>query len=379
MQPFNRNAAIRLFFIGLSIVEAHGQDLFQAFGRVQNGGVSETNHASASATAFAPTANTAPSAFDANIGLSADVNSTAEERLADDLNGNSSDGFRRVVSLVDGEQVVIGTIIDFGDLHEFNVFFDTVAVSEAQAFTSLEVMKQHVFYASPGENRLATGWRFDAYKDDWSAGFGEEVRGGWAIDPERLDSINHDWLRDSLAATSWSTYGTLGVRAMRLEDDFSFDGRGSILGRTQVATMIDHDVIGPQLGWGVVAEASMFRFEAVLLGLVGYGNAETKQAGIFGEELIPGALNRPSTGRTTHSHDETNDDYFAWHGEARITGSCYLTQHLRFDATWRGILSGPVRDATTVTAWNAPDFGINNLSGETIDASHWFFGLTYTH
>lgn len=264
-----------------------------------------------------------------------------------------------------------------GDL---SVFFDNVTVIEKtpQPF-SLEVMKQHIFFTGEDTNTLKSGWRFDGFFEDWTLGLGDEVRGGWEINTDELEPIADDWLRDTLKAIRLSAYGTGGLRGMRIEDDFFFEGIGSILGTTRVETIIDHDLFGPQLGVGLVAEASMFRFEAVVLGLVGYGHAEIKQTGIFGYEAIPGALNRSAVARTAHSSaPKVTDDYVAWHGETRLTASCQLTQSLRFDAMWRGVLTGPVRSAADATAWNAPDFGIHDVNGETIDFSHWFFGLTYT-
>lgn len=304
-------------------------------------------------------------------------------RVADDINGNGYRGTTQIRADLDGDGVVgsnevIAIINNFGNLYTFNVSYDTVTVRHATTPTSFEVMKQHVLFAPEGMNTLRTGWRFDGFFDQWSLGFGDEVRGGWEINPSAIESLRYGWLRESLEATTVSAYTTTGLRAMRIEDDFFFEGIGSILGRTSVSTMVDHDIIGPQLGVGVVAEASMFRFEAVVLGLVGYGHAETKQTGIFGQELVPGALNRSATARATHSSPKVTDDYVAWQGETRLTASCQLTQSLRFDAMWRGVLTGPVRNAAIATAWNAPDFGIHDMNGETIDFSHWFFGLTYT-
>ncbi len=225
---------------------------------------------------------------------------------------------------------------------------------------SFEVTKQYVFYAKVGENSASSGWRLDAFWDNWSVGLGEEVRGGWTID---TDQIGSDWLRQALRETKWSAYGTAGLRGMQIENE-SYFLFNSITDNVAIATAIDHDLFGPQFGVGVVAEASMFRFEAALLGLLGYGHAEAKQWGEFA---------------TANIWNKQTSNYFAWQGEARLTGSCQLTQRLRFDATWRGLLTGSVRDATAATAFNAPNFGLYEDNGNTMDLNNWFFGLTYTH
>lgn len=309
---------------------------------------------------------------------------SAESRVADDLDGNGQAGYIRILADLDGDGLigsneVVGLVSNFSDLHTFNVSFDHLTLEDERHFTSLEFAKQHVFFAAGGENLPTTGWRFEAYHDDWHASLGDEVRGLWRATPDAFESISWDPLRKVIQETRFSLFGTAGLRGIHHDNDFYFLGTGSILGRTEVEQTIDHYAFGPQLGFGVVAEASMFRFEAVALGLVGYGRVENEQRGIFGEEAIPGALNRSATARTSRLAIESDEEHVAWHGETRVTGSCQLTQRLRFDATWRWFVTGPAYDALGSVAWNAPDFGFQQTASGRFYSSDCFLGLTYTH
>lgn len=262
-----------------------------------------------------------------------------------------------------------------------NIFFDEIRLESGLKPINFEIMKQHVLHDEGAENEIGSGWRIESVLDGWSFAGGDEVRGRKPLGLQGQGRSSSVWLNEAIDDARFSTYGSLGLRAMHLEDSFYFEGRGSILGRTTVHTQIDHRVVGPQLGLGVVAEASILRFEAVALGLVGYGDAEINQRGVFGEEAIPGALNRSATARSTNSRAPTYhlDSYLALHGELRVSVGCQLTQSLRADVRWIGVYTGPVYSSGLATAWNAPDFGIHQPTSRDGYGDYWFLGLTYTH
>ncbi|MEO0530576.1 MAG: hypothetical protein AAF266_08370 [Planctomycetota bacterium] len=319
-----------------------------------------------------------------------EVNDGVSQLLGDDLvdatdfadnfasNGSS---FQVIIADLDGDgeaedDEIVGSFIDYGDLYEFNIYFEEITARSQISFTSVELSKQHVF---AGANEATSGWRLDAFHDRWSAGLGEEVRGVLVPRDETFAGVRNERVRGFLNATSISLYGTGGLRWIRIQDEFSWDARGSILGRTAADVRNDHHIFGPQLGFGTVAENGMFRLEAVALGLVGYGHFDSQLTGIFGQAAIPGALNNSINARSTNSLAEREDDYVAWHGETRVTASCQLTQRLRFDATWRWIATGPVYRAYDSMNYTAPTFTLRDIDGDTAYGSDWFVGLTYTH
>ncbi len=130
--------------------------------------------------------------------------------------------------------VNIAASSDFGDLHQFDVFFNEVRAKKYLRPNSIEVMKQHVFHSSPGVNTPASGWRMEAFVDDWRIGFGDEVVATRPLDAAGLEPIHSKRLREFLYGMKTTTYGAAGLRLNDFESGFSFEGLGSILGRTYV-------------------------------------------------------------------------------------------------------------------------------------------------
>lgn len=271
----------------------------------------------------------------------------------------------------------IGSHTDFGDLQEFDIFFDQVVSEKTFRPDSLEVMKQHVFYSSPGVNTPTSGWRMEAFVDDWRLGFGDEVVARVPFNTSRLEPIHSKRLREFLYGMKTATYGAAGLRLNSFDSGFSFEGLGSILGRTGVDQTIDHTAIGPQLALGAVAESSIWRFEAVAMGMAGYQRVKYEQHGFVGEEPVPGAVNRLILGSTTTTVNNRDENNFAWLAETRLTASCQLTHHWRFDATWRGFVTGPVYEASEAVVYTAPNFGMREPTDNTAYGSDLFLGLTY--
>ncbi|TWT88309.1 hypothetical protein Mal64_17880 [Pseudobythopirellula maris] len=259
---------------------------------------------------------------------------------------------------------------DFGDLHEFNVFYDNVLYHEALSELSFELAKQFYFSEESGINGPNSGWRIDAFASRFMLQAGEEVRGEASLPAS--EACEKWW-----ESFQTSTYASCGLRMVRLSSDFEFDASGSILGRTYIGQFNDHDIFGPQLGLGAVAESERLRFEATVLGLAGYGRARLKQNGVFGAEAIPGALNRSASARTTNSTYDATEEHFAWHFETRLSSSYTITPGWRIDALYRWYLAGPVYDAAGGTIFSVPYFGYNAKAGVG-QASEVFLGLAYT-
>jgi hypothetical protein len=301
-----------------------------------------------------------------------------DTRVADDIDGNGNAGILRISGDLDGDGMVeahetIATVNGLGDLHTYNVFFDRIDAVETFQVSGGELMKQHVLFGDDGVNTLLSGWRGEV------AAQGVVVSGGDEIVGTRQSSAeaHSEGIRSSLEAAKFAAYTTFGLRYAKLESDYSFAASGSILGTTRVATQVDHDLIGTQLGIGSVAESDMWRFESVLLTTLGYQRIDYHQQSVFGEEVIPGALNRPATARTTETFTAYSEEHVAWLNEIRLMASCRLTPYLRIDGGWRGALATQFHNAALATAWIAPDFGIRPLDGETVVYDYWTLGLTY--
>lgn len=301
-----------------------------------------------------------------------------DTRVADDLDGNGNPGFVRIIGDFDGDGLVeanetIATINNFGDLHTFNVFFNRIEATETFQVSGGELMKQQVLFGDGGVNTLLSGWRGEVVAQGVVVSGGDEVVGSLQSSAE----AHSEGIRCALETTKFAAYTTFGLRYAKIESDYTIVGSGSILGTTSVATQVDHELIGPQLGIGSVAESDKWRFESVLLTTLGYQRIDYHQQSVFGDEAVPGALNRPATTRTTSRFTAYGEEHLAWHNEIRLMASCRLTPHLRIEGGWRGALATQFHNAALATAWIAPDFGIHPRDGETIVYDYWTLGLTY--
>ena len=242
-----------------------------------------------------------------------------EQRQADDLNGNANQGFTRVFAEdAEGNLVEIGRVIDFGDLHTFNVFFDEVTVRNRTEIDGVELMRMH---------QLSTRHKLE--------------QGRW-------DNLRFSW----------------GLRFVDLTDNFYFQGLGSILGRTTVETDVENQIIGPQLGLQWVRRDGPWSFVLEGRGTFGYNIVDVDQYGIFGEEAIPGALNRSATARTTTTVQGERFDEFSPIAEIRAQLQYRLAESISLQAGYTAKYIGNIHRGGLTTAWNAPDFGINDRTSD---------------
>lgn len=252
-----------------------------------------------------------------------DVEVTEESRVADDLDGNGQAGLYRVLADIDGDGVInpdeiIGLINNFGDLHEFNVFFDQVTVRNRTEIDGVELMRMH---------ELSTRHKLQ--------------QGRW----------------DSLRLT-------YGARFLSVKDDFYFQGIGSMLGRTTVDTDIENQIVGPQIGLKWTRRDGPWNFIVEARGTAGYNIVDVDQYGIFGEEAIPGALNRSATARTTTSVDGFRFDEFSPLGELRVQLQYRLATSVSLQAGYTAKYVGNIHRGGVSTAWNAPDFGVHDQTSD---------------
>ena len=252
-------------------------------------------------------------------GTNQNITTTEEQRQGDDLNSNGNPGFIRViVQDNDGDDVLIGTIVDNGDFHVFNVFFDQVTVRNTTEIDGVELMRTH---------ELSTRHKLQ--------------QGRW--DDLRL---------------------SYGVRFLNIEDDFYFNGIGSVLGRTWVNTNAENQIIAPQLGLKWTRRDGPWNFILEARGAVGYNVVDVDQEGIFGYEAIPGALNRSALARTTTSVDGFRFDEFSPIGELRAQLRYRLAEAISVHAGYTAKYVGNIHRGGESTAWNAPDFGVHDHTGD---------------
>lgn len=252
-----------------------------------------------------------------------DIDATEQQRVADDLDGNGNAGVTRVLADIDGDGVIeegeiIAIINNFADLHTFNVFFDDVTVRNRTEIDGVELMRMHEIST---RNKMQQG---------------------------RWDDLRFSY----------------GVRFLSVDDDFYFRGRGSILGRTTVETDVENQIVGPQIALKWTRRDGPWNFTLEARGTAGYNIVDVDQYGIFGEEAIPGALNRSATARTTTSLDGNRFDEFSPLGELRAQIQYRLAESISLQVGYTAKYVGNIHRGSSATAWNIPDFGVRDDKGD---------------
>ena len=229
-------------------------------------------------------------------------------RLADDLDGDliPASGF-----LVDPVTGAITQFHDFDDLHQFNVAFTSVTVRNTTSTRGIEAMWSHQL----------TNRHYQAKNQN-----------------------NHLEL-------------FYGARFLRLYDSFEFVGLGSILGRTAIATSMTNQIVGPQVGLKWVNQRQRWRLSADTRFMFGYNVQDWDMVAGVGEELIPGALNRPLFAQPTWVARGLQQEDFSPVGELRLQTSYYLTQSVALNLGYTGMFVGNIRRAAPTVQYSLPEPG----------------------
>lgn len=255
--------------------------------------------------------------------------------IADDLDGDAGTFFLILGDIngdgdVDDDEVV-GTFIDFGDLYEFNVFFDQVDVRNRVELDGVELMFTH------------------------------ELDRGHKLDRGRRDDMQLRY----------------GVSYLRFRDDFNFEGLGSILGRTSVDHETDNQFVGPSVGLRWRRDHGNWDFSLDTQVTLSYNIVDHRQNGIFGEELIPGALNRPINGRTYTSVDSKHEDDFSPMAELRAEARYKITKALAVTVGYKAKFIDNIQRSSDAVVYSN-EWGINSKKSDVF-INGVTFGVEFRH
>lgn len=242
--------------------------------------------------------------------------------VADDLNGNGGTFFLVLADLngdgtIDDDEF-IGTLVDFGDLYKFNVFFDRVNVRNRVEMDGLDIMFTH------------------------------ELDRSHKLDRGRRDKLQLRY----------------GATFLRFSDEHSMEGLGSILGRTFVDHETDNQLVGPQVGLRWTRDHGKWDFSLDGQVAMAYNIVDHRQSGIFGEELIPGALNRPINGRTTTSVDSLHNDDFSPMAELRVEARYKITSALALKIGYKARFIDNIHRASDAVGYTAPYWSIKEKKSD---------------
>ena len=243
--------------------------------------------------------------------------------IADDIDGDGSAFFFLLGDANgDGEiddDEVIATLVDFGDLYSFNIFFDSVNIRNRVEMDGVELMFTH------------------------------ELGRGHKLDRGRSDDLQLRY----------------GVNFLRFRDDFQFEGLGSILGRTTIDHEVDNQLIGPSVGLRWRRDHGRWDVAISAQATLAYNIVDHRQQGIFGEELIMGALNRPINGRTTLNANGLHDDDFSPMAELRAEARYKITKALALKIGYKAKFIDNIYRSSESIGWTAPYYTIDAQNGKS--------------
>jgi hypothetical protein len=99
----------------------------------------------------------------------------------------------------------------------------------------------------------------------------------------------------------------------------------------------------------------------------------------MGQELIPGALNRPLFLQPTYSNYSLMKNDFSPLGELRVEASYYLTQNISLKLGYNGMYVGDVRRAANSVRYFLPDMGFQDNGTQNLIVNGASFGVQFIH
>ena len=245
--------------------------------------------------------------------------------IVDDLDGDGGTFF--VVrfdsngdGMIDENDDILGTGVDFEDLHLFNIAFDNVTVRNTIESHSVEIMRFH---------DLDNNWMFKSRQNN-------------------------------------SLLIGYGARFFNFDDYFTWEGKGGMLGHSIVHTVAENQIVGPQIRGAWRSQHGRFGLNIDGRFVFGYNIQDINQDSNIGEDLQPGALNRSITGQPTTTSIARQDNNFSPLVEFRAEGSYQLTGALALRLGYTAMFIDNVTRGSQVVVYSLPDMGIRRGGNQEI-------------
>jgi hypothetical protein len=253
--------------------------------------------------------------------------------ISDDINGNGVMGAEPIIIIGPDGIARLGFLHDFNDLHEFNVYFDSVNVHNRTTTTGVEVMSTH------------------------------ELTNQHYMAKHQNNHVTFSW----------------GARFLRLNDEFDVTANGSIIGNSFWDTKFTNNIVGPQVGVQWVNERQRWRITTDARFMAGYNIANWQQNGIMGESSIPGAFNRLLYMRPTTLNKGLQEQEFAPVGELRVGASYHIWSGFAFNIGYTGSVIGGIKRAATSVKYALPEMGYVDNGTQQMLINGLDFGVEFVH
>ncbi len=239
--------------------------------------------------------------------------------IADDIDGDLSEGVVTVFNDLDGngeqndDEPVIAVAEDFGDLALFNVRFNQLDVRSTTSTKGLELMRT-------------------------------------------VQLTNRHKMQKRQNNRAEIAYG---VRFLQLRDEFGFGGTSDFFrGNNFVNTAAENQIIGPQVRGKWSTQRGRWNLALDGRFVFGYNFQNLDQAGTWGENIIPGALNQSAIAQPTTFSSRQRDDDFSPVVEVRVDSSYQLTSAIALRLGYTAMFVDNISRASQLVQYRLPDWGI---------------------
>jgi hypothetical protein len=154
-----------------------------------------------------------------------------------------------------------------------------------------------------------------------------------------------------------------GVRFLKIKDRFALDGSGSVLGDTEIATTVDNNLIGPQIGlrWARIWGNLTLVAEGRVLGAVNL--QQVSQSGRYTGSLSSGGgVNGPANLFPNSISNGFSKEEFSPLGELRLEALLHFNRYVAFRLGYTGMYMGGISRAAPKIEYRLPDFGVTDRS-----------------
>jgi hypothetical protein len=235
--------------------------------------------------------------------------------IADNLDGDTIPAFALLIALdIDGNEVVVGTITDFDDLHRYNVRFDQLAMRNTTETNGVEIMRTH-----------------------------------------DLDNSHHP-VKEQRNHFSIG----YGARFLRIQDNFWWQGLGDLLGRSYAGTSTANQIVGPQIRAKWTHQRGRVGLDLDGRFVAGYNIQDIDQEGGIGENLRPGGLNALLYGQPTYFAYGRQDNFFSPLAEMRVEGSYQLTSAFALKLGYTAMFVDNITRSSQIVRYRLPDMGFRD-------------------
>ncbi|MEQ8849702.1 BBP7 family outer membrane beta-barrel protein [Botrimarina sp.] len=240
------------------------------------------------------------------------------EQAPDDFNGNGRQ-FTIYVADLDGDgeiddDEIVFTYIDYGDLYEFDLFFEEVVVRNVTRVDGIELMLTH------------------------------QIDTGHKLERGRRDQLELSY----------------GLRYLELRDSFQVTGFGSVIRGFDVFAEMDNQLIGPQIGLNWTRDHGAWEWSVSGRAMLAYNRTDRGLNGIFAQGAVPGSLNTPVHARATTTVLGEALDEFSPLAELRVEARYNLTSAISLNLGYTGTFIDNIQRASQSVVWTAPNFAMQD-------------------